>query len=167
MNEITVNPQMTFQEYAACQDALLHGKGLRLASWAILASGAVCLAASAALTWATAASILDGLGLTAFATILLWNARTRATARRQAYIKYRDSEMRYTFSDEQILATSRYAEVRFNWAAIDQIIETGTVYLMTIGNSYVAVTKRSIPPSSFHGFTQLLGAHAPRPGVPQ
>jgi hypothetical protein len=160
MDAIAVAPQMTFREYSSCQDAL-SPKCQRMAIWAFVLLGTGCLAASAAITWGTTASILDGLALAVLAFATLWAGRVRATVRRRIYLKYRDFDTRYTFTNEQISATSRYSETRYTWAAIDRIVETDALYLLTIGHSYIAVTKRSIPFSRSDDFIQLLKTHDP------
>lgn len=104
-------------------------------------------------------SILAGLALATFFFGFMLSSRTTAALRRKAYARYRESNATYTFSDRGILATSRYAQGSFVWAAMDRVIETKGLFLLCVGNSYICVPKRDIPPNSFSDFTQMLGAH--------
>jgi hypothetical protein len=152
---------MTFQEYYACQNALRYakGRGVPIGLWAVLATGAASIAASAALTWGTPASFLAGLALAAFTFSLLLSGQITATRHRQAYKTYRESSTSYTFTDERIVATSRYAECSFTWAAVDRVMELKASYLITIGNGYICIPKRNMPPDNFSDFVQLLRMH--------
>jgi len=161
MNEITIKTEMTLREYDACQDALRYGKGVPIVIWAVLATGAASLASSAALTWGTPASILAGMALAAFIFSIYFSSLITATRRRQAYKKYKESESNtiYIFTDERILATSRYAQTSLAWAGVDRVVEIKTVYLLVVGNSYIYVPRRDIPPHNFGDFIQLLRTH--------
>lgn len=159
MKEITISGEVTLQEYYSGLDVLPYGKGVRITLWAILAIGAASLASSAALTWGTSASILAGLALSVYIFCLYWSRRIYATQRRQAYERYRESSTSYTFTNERILATSRYVQSSFAWAGVDRAMEIRTVYLLAVGNRYIIVPKRNIPPDNFEDFIQLLRAH--------
>jgi uncharacterized protein (DUF58 family) len=159
LNEITITAEMTWQEYDACQNVLLRGKRMWIAIWTLLAIGAASLASSAALTWGTPASFLAGLALVTLAISLYWSAALNASLRRRAYIKYSESNPSYTFTIERILATSRYGQGSFAWAAVDDVTETRTAYLLEVGNRYIFVPKRNIPSHSLDDFIRLLIAH--------
>jgi flavin-dependent dehydrogenase len=156
MNEIAIRAEMTLQEYYACQDALLSRKGVKIVLWTVLAIGAAFLASSAALTFGTTASILAGAALATLIFSYFLGGQITAERRRQAYRRYRESNTSYIFTNERIVATSRYAESSIAWAGVDRVREMKTVYLLTIGNWYICVPKRDIPPDSFGDFIQLL-----------
>ena len=159
MNDITITAEMTLQEYHASQVALLEGRRMWIVSWALVSIGAASLASSAALTWGTPASFLAGLALVALAVSLYWSAALNATQRRRAYIRYKESNTSYTFTDERILATSRYAQASFAWAGVHHVVETKTAYLLTVGNRYIFAPKRNIPPPQLNDFIRLLKTH--------
>lgn len=156
MNEITIRPEMTFHEYYAGQNALMYGRHVRVITWAVVAVGAALLASSAALTWGTPASVLAGMALAAFAFSISLTGQITTARRQQAYKRYRDDNTSYTFTTEKILATSRYAHSSFAWAAVDRVIEKNALYLLSVGNTYICIPKRDIPPQSVGDFTQLL-----------
>ncbi len=58
-----------------------------------------------------------------------------------------------------MLATSRYAQSSLAWAGVDRVMEIKTVYLLVVGNSYIYVPRRDIPPHNFGDFIQLLRTH--------
>lgn len=151
---------MTLQEYYACLRALLfYGKGVRIVSWAVVAVGAACLALSAAMTWGTPASILAGVALTALVFSITWSGKISARRRRRTYTRFRESNTSYIFTNERILATSRYAQSSFAWGAVNRVMEMGTVYLLDLGNSFICIPKRDIPPAGVSDFVQLLRTH--------
>jgi hypothetical protein len=158
--QITIRPEMTLQEFYACQDALFPRKGVWIVTWAFVYIGAASLASSAALTWGTPASILAGLALAAFTFSFFLSGRIRATQIRQTYIRYRESNTSYTFTDERIVATSRHAESSLMWTAVDRLIELRTIYLLlTARNGQICLPKRDIPPHKLGEFIQLLRTH--------
>jgi hypothetical protein len=159
LDEITIPAEMTLQEYGACQNVLLRGKRMWIATWTLLAVGAASLASSAALTWGTPASFLAGLALVTLAISFYWSAALNGSQTRRAYIKYSESNPSYTFTDEGILAMSRYAQGSFAWPAVDDVTETTTAYLLAVGNRYIFVPKRNIPSHRLDDFIQLLIAH--------
>lgn len=159
MNEITITPEMSWPEYNACQDALLYGNRTGIVMWALSAIGAASLAASAALTFGTPASLLAGLALAIFIFNLYFNGQINARRRRRAYGRYRESSARYTFTSDGIFATSRFGQAHFGWAGVDRVREMRALYLLDVGNSYVCVPKRNIPAVSADAFTQLLRTH--------
>lgn len=136
-----ISGEATLQEYCASLDALPYGKGVRITLWAILTIGAASLASSAALTWGTPASILAGLALAVYIFCLYWSHRIYAIRRRQAYNRYRESSTSYIFTNERILATSRYVQSSFAWAGVDRAMEIKTVYLLAVGNRSSAGTQ--------------------------
>lgn len=159
MNELSISGEVTLQEYCAGADALRDGKGVRITLWAILTIGATSLASSAALTWGTPASILAGLALAVYIFCLYWSGRIYAIQRREAYNRYRESSTSYIFTNERILAMSRYVQSSFVWDGVDRVIDIKGVYLLAVGNRYIIVPKRKIPPDKFDEFFQLLRAH--------
>ena len=159
MNEITIRPEMTYQEYSAYQDAVQYGNVGRVFFWTALAIGAASSAASAALTWPTPASLLAGLAFAVFfffGYLLFGHAGAR---RRKAYQRYKESNTSYTFTNDRILATSRYVQSSIAWAAVDRVKVRRTVYLLVIRGSYMCVPKRDIPPDGVDDFIQLLRKH--------
>jgi hypothetical protein len=157
MNGSTIKAEMTLQEYYACRELLYPGS-YRIVIWALLGIGAAFLASSAALTWGTPASILAGLALATFIFTLLLIRQIAAPRSQRAYERYKESNTSYTFTSERILATSRYAQSSFAWAAVHRVIETSTLYLLAVGNSFICIPKRDIPPHNVGGFIQLLKA---------
>ena len=159
MNEITIRPEMTYQEYCAYQDAVQYGSVGPIFFWTALAIGAASSAASAALTWPTPSSLLAGL---AFAVFLFFGyllfGRIGAR-RRKAYQWYRESNTSYTFTNDRILTTSRYVQISVAWAAVDRVIVKRTVYFLVIRTLYICVPKRDIPQDGFDDFIQLLRTH--------
>ena len=157
MNEITIRPEMTYQEYCAYQDALMYGSVGPIFFWTVLAIGAASSVASAALTWASPASLLAGL---AFASVFFFGyilfGQSTGGRRRKAYQRYSESETSYIFTNDLILATSRYVQSSIAWAAVDRVLERRAVYLLAIRNSYICVPKRAIPPDDTDDFIQLL-----------
>jgi hypothetical protein len=159
MNALTIAADMTFQEYYACQSALVKRKNSWTVRWAVLAAGAACLASSAALTWGTPASIFAGLALAIYIFSLYWSWQIAAKQNRESYKRFRESNTSYTFTDEQILATSRYVQASIAWEGVDQVMEIGMAYLLTVGNRPIFVLKRNIPLHELGGFIQLLRTH--------
>jgi len=159
VNEVTIRPDMTLQEYYAYQNALRYGRCGPIVYWGVLAAGAACLASSAVLTWATPASVLAGLALAALIFILLLSGQFDTRRRRQAYERYRESNANYTFTNDRILGTSRYGESSLSWAAVDRVMETRTAYLLIVRSSCICVPKRDIPPDKLGDFIQLLTTH--------
>jgi hypothetical protein len=117
------------------------------------------LASSAALTWATAASILAGLALAAFTFISLLSGLFDVRRHRQGYERYRESNISYIFTHERILTTWRYGQSSFAWPAIDRVMEMRTVYLLDVGNRYIYIPKRNIQPHDVGQFISLLRTH--------
>ena len=150
---------MTLQEYYAGLDALPYGKGVRITLWLILPIGAASLASSAALTWGTPASILAGVALAVYIFCLYWSGRIYTIQRRQAYKSYRESSTTYIFTNERILAKSRHVQSSIAWAGVDRAMEIKMVYLLAVGNRYIIVPRRNIPPDNFDHFIELLRAH--------
>src|SRR5579863_413731 len=107
MNEITIRPETTLQEYYACQNALRPGKGAGIVTWVIVYIGAASLALSAALTWGTPASLLAGLALVALSFSFFLTGRIHATQSRQIYKRYKGYDVSYIFTNERIVATWR------------------------------------------------------------
>ena len=159
MNELTITAEMTLQEYSACYSALMDRKGVRIVLWALVAVGAACLASSAALTWGTLASILAGLALAIYIFCVFWGGQMTARRWRESYRKFRESNTIFTFTSEQIVATSRYARTFIAWAGVDRVMDTGTAYLLTVGNRAIFVLKRNIPPQDLDEFELLLRMH--------
>jgi hypothetical protein len=159
MNEITITAEMTLQEYIACYRALVDRKGVRTVLWAILAVGAACLASSAALTWGSPASILAGLALAIYIFCMCLSGQITAKQNRESYKNFKESNTSYTFTNEQIMSTSRYAQGSIAWAGVDRVIETATAYLLAVGNRAIFVLKRNIPPHDLGEFIQLLRTH--------
>lgn len=151
---------MTFQEYCAWQDAWMYGRVGPIFFWTVLAIGVASSASSAALTWATPASLLAGVAFAVFFFFgYIWASQVTRARRQKAYQRYRESNTSYTFTNARILATSRYIQSSIAWAAVDRVMERRAVYLLVLRNSYVCIPKRSIPPDDFDDFIQLLRTH--------
>lgn len=156
MNEITIRPELTWREF----NVLRYGKVGPIAFWALLTIGAACLATSAAMTWATTASILAGLALAAFIFILLLTGLFNVRGNRRTYERFGESNITYVFTNERILTTWRYGQSSLAWQAIDRLTETKTLYLLASGNRYVFyVPKRNIQPHNVGEFIHLLRTH--------
>jgi hypothetical protein len=105
--------------------------------------------------------------LIAFSFIFFWSGQISATLRRRGYKRYREADVRYIFAEERILATWRYGQSSFAWAAVDRLIELRTLYLLILGDRYICVPKRDIPPHNLDDFIQLLRTHGlKRVGMP-
>jgi hypothetical protein len=151
---------MTRQEYDnACRAALSYGKAVRVALWAIPAVSACLLASSAALTWGTPASILASLALVVFFLGFTATGQINAAKHRQIYARYREADPSYTFTNQLILATSRYVQSSIAWAAVGRVIETRALFVLELRNSYICIPKRDIPTDRLGDFMQLLKAH--------
>lgn len=159
MNELTITAEMTLQEYSACYSAMMYRKGSWIALWAVVAVGAACLASSAALTWGTPASILAGLALAIYIFCMYWNGHMMARRWRESYRRFRESNTSYTFTSEQIVAKSRYAQTSIAWAGVDRVMEIGTAYLLTAEYRSILVLKRNIPLKDLGEFISLLKTH--------
>jgi hypothetical protein len=161
MSEIMIAANMTLREYYASQVAVMHGRHMRAVSWILVSIAAASLASSAALTWGTPASLLAGLALVLLAVNMYWSGAVNARQRRLAYKGYTEAAPSYTFADECIVATSRYGQAFFPWATVKGVVETKAAYLLTpaIGNRYIVVPKRNIPPDKLGDFLQLLRTH--------
>lgn len=122
----------------------------------VLCFGAACLASSAALTWATAASILTGLALAALIFISLLVGLFDFRRYRRGYERYRESNISYVFAGERILTTWRYGQSSLSWPAIDRVVERGTLYLFRVGNGHIYIPKRDIQPHGVGDFMPLL-----------
>lgn len=156
MNDLTITAEMTLQEYSVCYRASIDQKGVRIVLWAVVAVGAACLASSAALTWGTPASILAGLALAIYIFCMFWSAQMTALQIRESYKRFGESNASYTFTNEQIVASSRYAQTSIAWAGVDRVMETGAAYLLIVGNKAIFVLKRNIPPHDLGEFILLL-----------
>ena len=149
---------MTPQEYYACENAL-YRKGERIFIWTVVAIGAASLATSAALTWGSPASILAGLALIAFSFIYFRSGRISASRRRRGYKRFTDSDVSYAFTHERIMAKWRDGQSSFTWTAVDRVMELRTLYLLILGDRYICVPKRDIPPHNLGDFIELLRMH--------
>lgn len=125
----------------------------------VVAVGAASLATSAALTWGSLASILAGLALIAFSFIYFWSGQISASRRRRGYKRFTDSDVSYTFTEERIVAKWRDGQSSFAWTAVNRVMELGTLYLLILGDRYISVPKRDIPPDRLGDFLQMLKAH--------
>jgi hypothetical protein len=158
VNEITIKAEMTPREYYACGNAW-YRKGERIVIWTVVAIGAAALATSAALTWGSPASILAGLALIAFSFIYFWSGQISASRRRRGYKRFMDSDVSYTFTEERIVAKWRDGQSSFAWTAVDRVMELRTLYLLILGDRYICVPKRDIPPHNLGDFIELLRTH--------
>ena len=149
---------MTPREYYACGNAW-YRKGERIVFCTVVAIGAASLATSAALTWGSPASILAGSALIAFSFIYFWSGQISASRRRRGYKRFMDSDVSYTFTPERIVAKWRDGESSFGWTAVDRVMELKTLYLLILGDRYICVPKRDIPPDQLGDFLQMLKAH--------
>jgi YcxB-like protein len=166
VNEITIKAEMTPGEYYACGNAW-YRKGERIVIWTVVAIGAASLATSAALTWGSPASILAGVALIAFSFIYFWSGQISASRRRRGYKRFMDSDVSYTFTQERIVAKWRDGQSSFAWTAVDRVMELRTLYLLILGDRYICVPKRDIPPHNLGDFIELLRTHGlKRVGMP-
>jgi hypothetical protein len=97
--------------------------------------------------------------LATFASTIAVGSQIGGARGRRMYQRYRESNTSYTFTSERILATSKYAQCSFVWAAVDRVMETSTFYVLAVRNSMICIPKRDIPPQNAGDFIQLLGAH--------
>ncbi|MFZ0574963.1 MAG: YcxB family protein [Candidatus Cybelea sp.] len=67
--------------------------------------------------------------------------------------------MSYTFTEERIVAKWRDGQSSFAWTAVNRVMELGTLYLLILGDRYISVPKRDIPPDRLGDFLQMLKAH--------
>ena len=159
MNEITIRPEMTYQEYCAYQDAVQYGSVGPIFFWTALAHWCGFVGSQRGADMANALRLLAGL---AFAVFLFFGyllfGRIGAR-RRKAYQWYRESNTSYTFTNDRILTTSRYVQISVAWAAVDRVIVKRTVYFLVIRTLYICVPKRDIPQDGFDDFIQLRRTH--------
>jgi len=163
VDPIAITPEVTLQEYNAGLHASRNWENAQTVFRALYAIGSVCLAASAALTWGTPASILAGLALFAFIFNLYFVGRVNASLRNRGFKRYVESNRTYVFTDEHILLERPNVRGAIGWPAVDRALETKTAYLLIVGSSFMCIPKRNIPTGSLDDFMQLLRAHRLQP----
>lgn len=161
MDEITITPRPTFDEYR---------RGIRVApkpGRLSVVRGIVALLFGATMgftiagAWGTSVGTAAALAGACLIAILVLYRVTMNSRLRACYRAAIQDPVTYVFSRANIVGTCACSKAEYSWSAVERVCETPTTYTLVLRSlAVIMIPKRSIPAGRCEDFFSLLRAHA-------